>query len=213
MLIETVEALYGLLDSMNEDSRILAVCMDGYKRKSKQKPVSILMSDKYREIIALDEKEKKLQYPIVVIYDNEIDYDVQRFYNNKVESEAYEEENNEGLVLTKFDIYEPFMPYNLNYRIEIVCKQRMQLDNILLWVMQNIPDRGCLDVIYKDVNKNDCIYNSLMKRGPIIKADEGTSSTLYRRTFELRLTTLLDGKYIETVTQKSGEVGFDSSQL
>lgn len=202
MLLETTTALYGLLTSINDDKRIQKTCMDDVKIKNKQLAISVLMSEKYREVIALQEKEQntKLRYPIIVLHDNEIEYDRERYYNDMVEHEPYEAEY-KGEIVIRTDEHEPYMPYNLNYRIEIVCKQRIHLDNILVWVMENIPERGCLDIPYIDEDNNDAIYNSLLKRGPIIKADEGTSSVLYRRTSEIRLTTLLGGKLSKTYTK------------
>lgn len=195
MLIETATALYNHLNSINEDRKVIRSC-DG--------EVTVLMSEKYREIIALNEKDQssKIKYPIIVIYDDAIQYDVARFYNNQREGQPFDAEY-EGKTVKRVNFYEPNMPYNLNYRIEIITKQRIQLDSILLWVMQNVPDRGCLDVPYVDADdEKTYIYRSLLKRGPITKADEQTSSVLYRRVFELRLTTLIDGQYLKTVTVK-----------
>lgn len=192
MLIETVTSFMNLLQSINNDALVKRAC---------KRDVEVLTSEKYRENVALQEKDKqeRIKYPIVVLYDENIDYDVSRFYNDNVQGEPYKEINHKDEEVWFRNIRYPLMPYNLNYRVEIVCKQRIQLDAILLWVMQNIPDRGCLDVPYKDENEKDCIYESLLKRGNIIKADEGTSSVLYRRTFEVRLTTLLDGAIKEKV--------------
>lgn len=190
MLIETVTSLFNLLNSINEDQLVSKTCK-----------VEVLTSEKYRENIALQEKDKnaKINYPIIVVHDNDIDYDVTRFYNDNIQSEPFLGKNYKDEEVWYRNIHKPLMPYNLNYRVEIICKKRIHLDAILIWVMQNIPDRGCLDVPYKDENNKDSIYNSLLKRGPIVKADEGTSSVLYRRVFELRLTTLIDGGIKEKV--------------
>lgn len=190
MLIETVTSLIELLTSINDSETIKSLCK-----------VEVLTSEKYRENIALQEKDikNKISYPIIIVYDENIDYDVSRFYNDNVEGKPFKA-NYKGEETWYRNIYMPYMPYNLNYRVEIICKQRIQLDAILLWVMQNLPDRGCLDVLYKDENGNDCIYQSLLKRGNIIKADDGTSSVLYRRIFELKLTTLLSGDIKEKVS-------------
>lgn len=190
MLIETVTSLFNLLNSINEDQLVSKTCK-----------VEVLTSEKYRENIALQEKDKnaKINYPIIVVHDNDIDYDVTRFYNDNIQSEPFLGKNYKDEEVWYRNIHKPLMPYNLNYRVEIICKKRIHLDAILMWVMQNIPDRGCLDVPYKDENNKDSIYNSLLKRGPIVKADEGTSSVLYRRVFELRLTTLIDGGIKEKV--------------
>lgn len=202
MIFETTMALDILLKTINDDVQIQNTCIDEIKLKNNQPPIGVLMSEKYREIIAIQEKEKstKLRYPIIVIYDDEIEYDRNRYYNNNVDGEYYRTEY-KGKTVLRANEYEPYMPYNLNYRVEIVCKQRIHLDNILIWVMRNLPERGCLDVPYIDENNKDAIYNSLLKRGPIIKADEGTSSVLYRRTFNLRLTTLLCGRLLGTQTK------------
>ena len=190
MLIETVTSLFNLLNSINEDQLVSKTCK-----------VEVLTSEKYRENIALQEKDKnaKINYPIIVVHDNDIDYDVTRFYNDNIQSEPFLGKNYKDEEVWYRNIHKPLMPYNLNYRVEIICKKRIHLDAIIIWVMQNIPDRGCLDVPYKDENNKDSIYNSLLKRGPIVKADEGTSSVLYRRVFELRLTTLIDGGIKEKV--------------
>lgn len=208
MLLETITALIGLLDSVNLDSLVSRACRNG--------KVTVLTSEKYRENIALQEKDKnkKINYPIIVVHDQNIDYDTTRFYNDNIQFEPYADVNYKGENILRRDVHYPLMPYNLNYRIEIICKQRIQLDAILVWVMRNIPDRGCIDVPYKDVNEKDCIYNALTKRGPIVKADEGTSSVLYRRVFELRITTLLDGGLKQSyvlaedmvVKEKEGEI-------
>lgn len=184
MLIETVTSLFNLLDSINKDSMVSRICK-----------VVVLTDEKYRENIALQDKDKakEIKYPIMVVHDENIDYDVTRFYNDDVQSEPYLGQNSHGDTVYFRDIHKPLLPYNLNYRIEIICKKRLELDAIMLWVIQNIPDRGSLDVPYKDENNKDCIYNSLLKRGNIIKADDRTSSVSYRRIFELRLTTLIDG--------------------
>lgn len=190
--IDVTDALYQKLCSINKDERVFRTC---------EKGVTVLMSEKYREIIALQEKDKntKIQYPIIVIYDGNIDYDRNRFYNNIIQGTPYTAEY-KGRTVYRRKIKEAYMPYNLNYRIEIICKQRIMLDPILLWVMEEIPARGCLDIPYKDEDNNDAIYESLITRGNIIKADEGTSSVLYRRTFELIMTTLFDGKTLKEVT-------------
>lgn len=190
MLIETNTALYNHLYSINEDKLVSELCK-----------VNVLTSEKYRENIALSEKNKelKLNYPIIVIYDGNIEYDRKRFYNDFYSSDSYSDVNRKGETVIKKDVYLPLMPYNLNYRIEIICRQRIQLDSILLWIMKNVPERGCLDVPYNDENNKVCVYNSQLNRGPIIKADESTSSVLYRRTFELRLTTLIPDNIKESV--------------
>lgn len=158
------------------------------------------MSEAYRENVAAKEREGgKINYPIIVVYDGNIDYDTTRFYNDVTQSEMYPEKNANGVDVLYRDIKGPLMPYNLNYRIEIICEKRIQLDAILLWILKYVPDRGILDVQYKDENNNDAVYESILKRGNIIKADESTSSTLYRRIFELRLTTLLEGALISKV--------------
>ena len=184
MLIETVTSLFKLLNSINEDSMVSRTCK-----------VTVLTDEKYRENIALQEKDKtkEIKYPIIVVHDENIDYDVTRFYNDNIQSEPYLGQNAYGDTVYFRDIHKPLLPYNLNYRIEIICKKRLELDTIMLWVIQNIPDRGSLDVPYKDENNKGCIYNSLLKRGNILKADDRTSSVPYRRIFELRLTTLIDG--------------------
>jgi len=192
MLLETTTALYQRLCSVNEDSNVFKYCGD--------KGVTVLMAEKYREILALQEKDKnqKIRYPIIVLYDGEMAYDRSRYYNDMVDHPTYAEQNSKGETVLKRKVDEPYMPYNLSYRIEIICKQRIHLDNILLWFMRYIPERGSLDVPYTDADGNDDIYNSLLRRGPIVKADEGTSSVLYRRISELQLTTLLDGKEYAT---------------
>ena len=190
-IIDTTTALYNKLNEINNDSRVLSVC----------DKVTVLMAEKYREIIALQEKDKsqKIKYPIIVLYDNEIEYDRNRFYNNQIQGEPYKAEY-KGETVYRRKIKEAYMPYNLNYRIDIICKQRIVLDSILIWTMERIPARGCLNILYKDENNKDAIYESLITRGNITKADEGTSSVLYRRIFELKMTTLLDGSDIREVT-------------
>lgn len=196
MLIETTTALYELICSINNDERISGVCK-----------VNVLMAERYRELIAARDKDPKqeINYPIIVLHDNEMQYDRKRYVNEMVELPPKAVEV-DGREILKSRVNRPYMPYNLSYRIEIVCKKRIQLDAILIWVMENIPDRGSLNVSYKDESGKDAIYESILKRGPIIKADEGTSSTLYRRTSEIVLTTLMNGAKHEESTIVEGFV-------
>lgn len=193
MLIETIQSLFNLLNSINDYDNVKNIC----------DKVTVLTSEKYRENIALQEKDRnnKIHYPIIVIYDGDMEYDTMRFYNDYVYSEQYTKQYN-GHDVYKVDKSLPYMPYNLNYRIEIICKERIHLDTILSWIVQTFPDRGCIDVKYIE-NGKEYFYNSLTKRGNIIKADERTSSVLYRRTFELKMTTLLDSYVIDTLTLAS----------
>ena len=193
MLIETIQSLFNLLNSINDYDNVKNIC----------DKVTVLTSEKYRENIALQEKDRnnKIHYPIIVIYDGDMEYDTMRFYNDYVYSERYTKQYN-GHDVYKVDKSLPYMPYNLNYRIEIICNERIHLDTILSWIVQTFPDRRCIDVKYIE-NGKEYFYNSLTKRGNIIKADERTSSVLYRRTFELKMTTLLDSYIIDTLTLAS----------
>lgn len=196
MLIETTKALYNKLRSINDNIDVKSVC-----------DVKVLMSEKYQEIIAnADRKtdEKKVPYPIIVIYEGEnLEYDVERYTNDEI-TRKVSSYLRDGTKVYYSDVYNPMLPYNILYKIEIICDKRIQLDTILLWVMRNIPDRYVLQVPYKGQDDNIHIYDANYKRGNIIKADESTSSTLYRRIFEMKITTLIESTPKQEVIQVGG---------
>lgn len=185
MLIETTLALYNKLLTINDDKNISNIAK-----------VGVVTSTNYRELIAkADRENKQIPYPLIVIYDGgNISFDPNRYSYDFV-TKKYQTIN--GIPYSK--VFKPMQPYNIPYRVEIVCRVRQQLDLIILWVLKHIHDRDYLEVSYNDDENNKQIYDALVKRGDIINADEGTSSTLYRRTFELSITTLLDDEEFETV--------------
>lgn len=191
MLIETTKALYDKLKSIN----------NGYGIDFK---VNVLAAEQYREIIANEDRKKRVSYPIIVIYDvGELEYDVRRYENGEIQH-GYRMVEDNGVIKYYSLLYEPLLPYNLNYRIETVCNNRVQLNAILLWITRNIPDRYYLPVYYDDETYGKCMYEALYKRGNIVNADEETSSTLYRRTFELKITTLIENVHTRDVIQVGG---------
>ena len=200
MLIETMSALYNKLKEINNDENVTNVC----------KEVKVLTSEKYQEVIANSERntdEAKVPYPIIVIYDNEaIEYDSSRFLNDEYTKSYRVVEDEDGNKTYYSDIYKPLLPYKLNYRIEFITKQRKHTDTIMLWIMRNIPDKYVLKVPFKDDVLGNQIYDAYYKRGNIIKADEGTSSTLYRRTFELQINTLIEDNIKESAILVSGTI-------
>lgn len=157
--------------------------------------VKVVTDEGYAEIIALIDRDKSKRnvYPLIVMRSGNYVIDRSRYTNDNVSICIRKGEyNGETVYYNEFD--EPYLPYNLEYRIDLISETRREIDSMVMWVMQNIKDRDCLDVSYKGYDGNDAIYQSLVKRGDIIKADDkdGNVITLHRRIFELKLTTLIE---------------------
>lgn len=194
MLLETLSTLKNKLLSMNDNLLLKSIgCV-----------VDVQTGEKYRENIALaDKNNTELKYPIIVIHEgNAIEYDAKRFSNDNIVMRERTLTNSKGVEIVVSDINNPWMPYNLNYRIEIICKKRIDLDAVIVWVLQNIHERDILSVNYKDVDLGDLTYDAIVKRGDIVNIDETLSTKqLYRRTFEMKVATLIENSLNETVTQ------------
>ena len=173
MLAKVLKALYDKLNGINED-------LDFH--------VNVLTSEKYKEVVANEQRAMKIEYPIIVIYDDGLEVEKQLHTEDDVMVKDFEKD---GSIFTETRF--PYLPYKLNFKLDVICRKRMQLDSMLLWFAQNIY-RGYLDIAYT-LNFEDKIYTtSILGGGNPIKQDEGTTSVLYRRIFHISIVALLDNK-------------------
>lgn len=156
--------------------------------------VAVTTDEGYAEILAeRDRNGTKVRYPLVVMRSRDYIMDRSRYTNDRVSMGIHEETIADGTTAFFNDIDQPYLPYNLMYQIDLIAETRREIDAMVLWVMRNLKDRDCIDVTYKGFDGNDAVYQSLVKRGDILKADDkdGNVITLHRRIFELSMTTLL----------------------
>lgn len=168
--------------------------------------VIVTTDEGYAEAIAEAERKKaKPKYPIVVMRSKDTVDDRSRFSNDRVNFRTHEE-TEDGIVKIYVDSDAPFIPYNLQYQIDLIAESRREIDAMVLWVMRHIKERDYIDVPYKGYNGEDAVYCSLVKRGGIIRADDkdGNVTKLRRRIFELELTTLIDAQDVKSEIMVGG---------
>lgn len=176
------------------------------------KDVTITTDEGYAEVVANATRNKaEVKYPVVVMRSKDVAFDRSRYSNDNV-NVRYREVEEDGVLKIYNDFDEPYQPYNLMYQVDLIATSRRDIDTMVMWVMGNIKDRDCIDVVYKDYDDNDAVYQSLTKRGNIIRADdiENNIVRLHRRIFDLRLSTMIAVNALKSEIVLTGDTNGDT---